>query len=32
MTAPALLTADELERLPETGKRTVLVRGRLIGG
>ena len=32
MTAPALLTADELERLPETGKRTELVRGRLIVG
>ena len=30
MTAPPLLTADELEHLPETGKRTELVRGRLI--
>lgn len=30
MTAPALMTADELERLPETGKRTELVRGHLI--
>ena len=30
MTAPALMTAHELERLPETGKRTELVRGRLI--
>ena len=24
------MTADELERLPETGKRTELVRGHLI--
>ena len=30
MTAPALMTADELERLPETGKRTELVRGHLV--
>lgn len=30
MTAPALMTADELERLPETGKRMELVRGQLI--
>ena len=30
MTAPALMTADELERLPSTGKRTELVRGHLI--
>ena len=30
MTAPALLTADELERLPETGRRTELVRGHLV--
>ena len=30
MTAPALMTADELERLPETGKRMELVRGHLI--
>ena len=26
------MTADELERLPETGKRTELVRGHLILG
>jgi Uma2 family endonuclease len=30
MTASALITADELERLPQTGKRTELVRGHLI--
>jgi Uma2 family endonuclease len=30
MTAPGLITADELERLPETGKHTELVRGHLI--
>ena len=30
MTAPALMTADELERLPETGKRMELVRGHLV--
>lgn len=30
MTAPALMTADELERLPGTGKRRELVRGHLI--
>jgi Uma2 family endonuclease len=30
MMAPALLTADELERLPSTGKRTELVRGQMV--
>ncbi len=30
MTAPAPMTADELERLPSTGKRTELVRGHMI--